>query len=260
METFDMVIRKIHNNINVLNKLMTRWFLRGNRILCEGIRAIVNKNRHHCIKLEIDPSELISKDQLYIIFLARKAIGYLFLTPITVVSVIISLMHNTNEDGTIQKLSELLLDPLLINFPGKVKDYLMEKAESEAGKIKSTIETAIKAFDEYLRDLESTGVITELHPTQTQRNAYRRHFSQLMLESFKKAEEESVLLSIVSRSILLYGRKSIDYVYGPDGKPNRVEIPLHSHGTEMEFPRLEKIDCFGLNYMIQIWRAEQIKT
>ena len=81
-----------------------------------------------------------------------------------------------------------------------------------------------------------------------------------MSESFKEAEKKSVILSLVSKSVLLYGRKSINYVYGSDGKSNRMEIPLHSHGTEMEIPQLENIDPFGLEYMIRIFRAEQIKT
>ncbi len=136
----------------------------------------------------------------------------------------------------------------------------MQKAEGESGKTKTTIETALKTFDEYLDDLKETGVIPELHPTQTQRDAHHRHFSRLMLESFKEAEKKSVLLPLVSKSVLLYGRKSINYVYGSDGKSNRMEIPLHSHGTEMEIPRFENIDPFGLEYMIRIFRAEQIKT
>ena len=260
MDIFDSVIGGLYKNESVLNKLLTRWFLRGDRILCEGIRAVVNKAHDHSMLLEIDPSELVSIDQLHIVFLARKAIGYLFFKPVTAASVIISLMHNTNEDETLHQLGTLFFDPLLLNFPGKVKDYLMQKAESESGKTKTTIETALKTFDEYLDDLKSTGLIPELHPTQTQRDAHRRHFSRLMSESFKEAEKKSVILSLVSKSVLLYGRKSINYVYGLDGKSNRMEIPLHSHGTEMEIPRFENIDHFGLDYMIRIFRAEQIKA
>ena len=37
---FDSVIRGLCKNKKVFNKLLTRWFLRGDRILCEGIRAV----------------------------------------------------------------------------------------------------------------------------------------------------------------------------------------------------------------------------
>jgi len=260
MGIFDSVIRGLYKNKKVFSKLLTKWFLRGDRILCEGIRAVVNKASDRNMLLQIDPSELVSMDLVHIVFLARKGIGYLFFNPVTAASVIISLMHHTNEDETLHQLGTLFFDPLLLNFPGKVKDYLIQQAESESGKAKTTIETALKTFDEYLDDLKSTGVIPELHPTQTQRDAHRRHFSRLMSESFKEAEKESVILSLVSKSVLLYGRKSINYVYGPDGKSNRMEIPLHSHGTEMEIPRFQNIDPFGLDYMLRIFRAEQIKA
>ena len=260
MDIFDSVIREISKNNNVLKKLLTRWFLRGDRVLCEGIRAVVNMAHDHNMLLEIDPSELVSIDLVHIVFLARKTIGYLFFKPVTAASVIISLMHHTNEEATLQQLGTLFFDPLLLNFPGKVKDYLIQQAESKSGKAKKTIETALEIFDEYLDDLKSTWVIPELHPSQAQRDAHRRHFSRLMSESFKEAEKKSVILSLVSKSVLLYGRKSINYVYGPNGKSNRMEIPLHSHGTEMEFPRLENIDPFGLDYMLRIFRAEQIKA
>lgn len=260
MDIFDSVIQGLRKNNKVLNKLMTRWFLRGDRILCEGIRAVVNNARDDNMLLQIDPSELVSMEPLHIVFLARKTIGYLFFNPITAASVIISMMHHTNDDETLQQLGTLLFDPLLLNFSGKVKGYLIKQVESEPGEAKTTIETALKAFDEYLDDLKSTGGILELHPSQAQRDAHRRHFFRLMSESFKEVEKKSVLLSLVSKSVLLYGRKSINYVYDIDGKSNRMEVPLHSHGTEMEIPRLQIIDPFGLDYMLRIFRAEQIKA
>jgi hypothetical protein len=168
-------------------------------------------------------------------------------------------MRHTSDDETLKQLNTLLFEPLLLNFPGKVKDYLIRRADSESGKTKTAIETTIKIFKDYLDDLKSTGVIPELHPPQTQRDAYQRHFSRLMSESLKEAEKESVFFSLVSKSVLLYGRKSIDYVYRPDGQSTRMETPLQSHGTEIEFPRLENIDPFGLDYMLRVFRVEQLK-
>lgn len=260
MGIFDSVIRELCKNNNILNKLLTRWFLRGDRVLCEGIREVVNNAHKQTMLLKIDPSELASTDLVRIVFLARKAIGYLFFKPVTAASIIISLMHLTNDEEILQQLGTLFFDPLLLNFPGKVRDFLIQQAKSESGKAKTTIEAALKNFDEYMDDLKSTGIIRELHPSQAQRDAYRRHFSRLMQESLKEAEKESVLLSMVSKSVLLYGKKSINYIYGPDGKSNRMEIPLQSYGTQMEFPQYEIIDPYGLDYMLRIFRAEKIKT
>ena len=60
--------------------------------------------------------------------------------------------------------------------------------------------------------------------------------------------------------VLLYGRRSINYVYGADGEPTRTEIPLKGHSVEMEFPRAERLDPFGLDYTLRVFRAEQIRA
>lgn len=123
--------------------------------------------------------------------------------------------------------------------------------------LRQWLKRAIKAFEGYIEGLKSTGNIPELHPSQENREVYRRRFLSQMSEAMKNAEKESVFLSLVSKSVLLYGRKSIDYVYDPDGEARRMEMPLKRFGTEMELPRLENIDPYGLDYMIRIFRAEQ---
>ncbi len=109
-------------------------------------------------------------------------------------------------------------------------------------------------------DLKSAGTISELHPSESQREAYRRYLSRLMSKSYKDAQEKSVLLSFAKKSVLLYGSKSIDYVYSSDGQSKRMEIPLQSFGTDIKFPRMQNIDPFGMDYMLGVFRVEQIKT
>jgi hypothetical protein len=99
-----------------------------------------------------------------------------------------------------------------------------------------------------------------LHPTETQREAHLRHFSSQLAESYKAAEAQSVFLSVVSKSVLLYGRKSISYMYGSDGQTKRMELPLQSHGTEIEFPRMQYLDPFGLDYMLRIFEVIAISV
>ena len=136
----------------------------------------------------------------------------------------------------------------------------MQQSGLESVKVKATIDQALKAIDNYLEDLRSVGNLAALHPGEAQREAHHRHFSRLMAESWKAAEARSVFLNLVSKSILLYGRKSISYVDGSDGQSHRMEIPLQSHGTEMEFPRMEHLDPFGLDYMLRIFRNERFNA
>lgn len=260
MEVFNSAAREILSIKALISKLLTRWFLRGDRVLCDGVHTIIGAHHGKDLPLEIDPAELKPADFVHILFVARKAIGYLFVQPISAASVLISLMGNTTDDEVLKELGVLLFDPLLLNFTGKVREYVVQRSGLESVKVKATIDQALKAIDNYLEDLRSVGNLAALHPGEKQREAHHRHLSRLMAESWKVAQAQSVFLNLVSKSVLLYGRKSISYVCGSDGQSRRMEIPLQSHGTEMEFPRMHYLDPFGLDYMLRIFRNERFNA
>lgn len=260
MEVFDSAAREILSNKALISKVLTRWFLRGERVLCDGVHTIIGAQQGNDLPLEIDPAQLKPADFVHILFVARKAIGYLFTQPISAATILISLMRNTTDDEVLTELGALLFDPLLLNFTGKAIEYVVQQSGLESVKVKATIDQALKAVENYLEDLRSVGNLAALHPGETQREAHHRHFSRLMAESWKAAEAQSVFLKLVSKSVLLYGRKSISYVYDSDGQSHRMEIPLQSHGTEMEFPRMEYLDPFGLDYMLRIFRNERFNA
>jgi hypothetical protein len=260
MEVFDSAVSEILSNKVLSSKILTRWFLKGAQVLCDAVHAIVGTYHGNGLLLEIDVTELNPSDSGHILFIARKVIGYLFIQPISVASVLISLIRNAADDKVLKELGALLFDPLLLNYTGKARDYVIKQSGIESGKVKVTIDSALKAIDTYLEDLRSVGHLPALHPSEAQREAYNRHFSQLMAESWKAAEAKSVFLNLISKSVLLYGKKSISYVYGSDGQPHRQEIPLQSHGSEMEFARMQTLDPVGMDYMLRVFRNEQLKT
>jgi hypothetical protein len=257
LKPFESVTHELFKNQdNLLNLLMTRWFMKGDRVLCEGINSVLEHAIEHDLILRIEQSELDSNDPLCFLFVARKSIGYLFSAPVTAASIIISLVENAPSQEVINNLTTLLFDPLVMNYPGKVIDYLKEIGDVPE-KVTVGIKAVLKYYDDYIKNISAARKIPELRPSQSHRDAYNRHFSQLMADQMRKAEEESKLLSLFSKSVLLYGRTSIDYIFDPDGKSRRIEIPLQSHSTEMEFPRLGIIDPFGLDYMLRVFRIER---
>jgi hypothetical protein len=258
MEAFDSAARAILSNKALLSKVLTRWFLSGDRGLYDGVQTIVDAHDGNDLPLEIDPAELRPADFMRMRFVARKAIGYLFLQPLSAATVLISLMRNTTDDEVLTELGTLLLNPLLLNFTGKVREYIRQQSGLESAQVKATIDQALKAIDNYLEELGSVGNLAALHPGAAQREAHHRHFSQRMTESWKAAKAQSVFLDLVSTSVLLYGRTAIRYLDGADGQPRRVEIPLQSHGTEMEVPRMAHLDPFGLDYMLRTFKAERL--
>lgn len=256
----DSAVSTIRESTTLLSKVITRWFLRGDQVLCEAVHEIVSAHYNDDLHIEIDESELEPADYVHILFIAHKAIGYYFMKPITAASIVISLMRLAPDDETLNALGGLLLDPLLLNYTGGMRDYVAEQAGRESGKVKEAIENALASIEQYLEVLRTTPELPALYAGQSQRESYRRHMSESMAESMKAAEKKSIFLSMVSRSTLLYGRKSINYIYGGDGEPHRMEIPLTSHGVSMEYPRMDYIDPYGLNYMLRIFRAERFRT
>ena len=80
-----------------------------------------------------------------------------------------------------------------------------------------------------------------------------------MRKTQKDAEKQSVLLSLVHRSVLLYGRRSITYVQEPGGKRRPVSMDMHSISHSFELPRSEIIDPVGLSVMLLTFRSARRK-
>ena len=257
---FDRTADKILTNKTLLSRVTTRWFLNGAPALCESVEKIVRKSHNDTLSIDIDTSELPTKDFKHIVFVARKAVGYLFTKPITATSILISLMRLAPDDETQKCLGELLFDPLLINYPGSVREYVEAQARQETGKVKATLDKALTELTAYLETLSNVPVLAALHPGQAHGEAYNRYAGELFEASMQEAEKHSVFFHLVSKSTLLYGRKSINYVHGFGGSPRRMEMPMKSYSREMEFPRMEHLDEHGLNYMLRVFRAERWRT
>lgn len=260
LETFDSVISQLlkTENIDILNRLSTRWLMSGERVLCQSISQIINHSYKSDIILSVEPSEININDPVSPIFLVRKAIGYLFFHPITVTSIIISLMKLVKDDEVMQSLNDLLFDPLLINYPKKVKEYLMEQKDVLPVKVQAVIESILNDFDDYINNLNNTPEIPELFPSQIQRDIYHSNLNRKFSESMKKAEKESVLWSLISKCTVLYGKKSIYHNYSEGEHSNRMEMPLHSHGFEVQLPRMYSFDPCGLDFLLRVYKAEVI--
>ncbi len=262
IKAFDSVVREFHKNKDELFcRLMTRWFIGGDRTLCNAVREVVQYRYgpKEKMQLRVIPVELPSKRMIHLVFLARKAIGFLFNSPVTALSIVISLFNYAEDEETTKELTKLIFDPLMINFPGYVNEYINNNYETLIETARTACDKAKEEFDQYIENLKSTDKIPELHPPQSHIDTYKRHFAREMADAMSEAEKKSVLLSLVSKSVLLYGRKSISYVYDFNDKPRRNEMELHKHGTEIEFPRVQNIDPFGLDYTLRVFRAEKFK-
>ena len=259
LKMFDSVIHEILSmGLSTLNHLLTRWFIKGDRVLCTAIREILESVHGNQMKLEIDPKALPNNDPITFILLAHKAIGYLFFKPVTASSIIVSLLRVAKDDAAMKDLEELLLDPILMNYPGSVPDFLECQVSKEPENVSAFIKSVMARFDKYMENIRGIGEIPELLPALKQREAYTRNFNRQMSASYKQAMKGSIVEMIATKSVILYGRSSINYVQQGTSGPSRMEIPMQAHSVEMEFPRRHNLDPFGLEYMLRLFRAERL--
>jgi hypothetical protein len=234
--------------------VLISWLLSGNRALCEGLSGLLRGDDLSGTPLNIALAEfhLSPVQQL---FLCRKAIGFFFLQPVTAASILISVLRAC-DDEVAGEVRSLLFEPLLLNYGGTIREYF--NGIDPEDRAWPHVKTAIELQERYLTDLRSAGTIKELHPSEHERQIEHLRFHDDMQKAHKEAQKASVLLSLVRRSVLLYGKRSITYVEGPGKERRPVEMELKSHGVTIEMPRMEIVDPRGLDYMLRVFRVERL--
>lgn len=249
-------LHALQKDDDLRNKATTRWLLGGEPALCKAAEFVVGGGHGANPILEVDTNELDPPSPVKVLFLAKKVAGYLFLSPTSAASMLVSLMRRTDDAALLGHLANLLLDPILLNFPGKPRSYVEERRNDGSQLFQRAITQALNALEEHFVELRSIGTLPELHPSEAQREAHYRHHAREMTESVEKAQRKSPFFGLFTRQNLLYGRKSIAYIYDGDGAAHRQEIPLKEHSFTYEYPRIAELDPLGLEYQLMMFRAE----
>jgi len=259
INAFDNFIFEVQSgDLDTLNYMLTRWFIKGDRVLCMAIEEIIGKHGYEP-PLKVHLETLPNTNRATFTFLARKAIGYLLLKPVSVSSIIISLLRNTKDQGLMSMLGDLLLNLVLLDYPGSVKKFLESRQSKEPEHVKEVIESVLSRLELYLEKIRGIGEIPELWPALKQREAYMRNFSRQVLESYEEANKDSVFSSIFTEQVILYGRSATIYVGQPHSTSSRMEVPMQEHSVEMEFPGRYNFDPFGMDYTRRVFRGERLR-
>jgi hypothetical protein len=256
MPAFDDAGRYIRANASVLSRVLIDWFSSAEPTLCQAIVVIIDTNRGEDVPLDIDGRAVSAMGSQASVFLARKAIGYLFHKPIAAASVLVALLRLPLEETSRIALTDLLTDALLLNYGGELRTFIDQLAASETGKARESLVSAQAANDAYVAGLRSVGNVPALHPSVRQRWEYQKRLSEEAAASYKAAESRSPLLSAIPKRILLYGKGSVDYVYSDGAQPRRIETPLIHFSMQVETPRMDVVDPVGLEIMLHRFKGE----
>ncbi|PWR00604.1 hypothetical protein [Leucothrix pacifica] len=242
------------NKDTYLSELVTRWLLSRNAALGRFCCDLFDISRTREVAIQCDLSQLSGENTNAHLFLTKKACGWLFIKQFSAISFIASLIDSAPEEQ-LEEISGIVFDPLLISYPGGVKEYLENMPSDSSEKMQNFTASVLEKLDEYHDGLDQVSGIKEMRTSEAQRHAYSRHYHKMMSEMHDGVREESAFLSMIKESVLLYGTNSIHYMYH-SGEKHRQESQMQKVSTKFEFPSLELIDPHGLNFQIRRFRLE----
>lgn len=257
IEDFNSFAREwIEKHRNAAGETIALWLASGKRKLCVAVSDLLSEGGLRGTPLTIDICKLgLSPTRQY--FMCSKAIGYLFMQPVTAASILVSTLRTADAELA-NAVIELLFDPLLVCFGGGTLEYL--EGLPEVDKAHGHVTEVISRAREYLAGLNAAGVVKELHPSEYQRQLERIRDANLSREIRKKAHERSIFHDIVHKSVLLHGNSSVTFVEGVNGERRPMHMKMHSYSTTAEWPRMETVDPVGLDIVLRKFRAGQLKS
>ncbi|MGK2912073.1 MAG: hypothetical protein ACSLE1_20065 [Sphingobium sp.] len=237
-----------------LTQVVMGWLLSLDANLGAATMSLVGD--HHGDKplvLQLDGSTLDLPDSDRIL-LAHRAIGWLFMHPITAASLVVGLLNGASHAAA-NTIADLLFDPLLINFSGSLGDWLAERAKDDSEPAQPILTKLVARLEAYIHGLRGPGRIRELRPSERERLIENHRQHESMRQAHKQAEKKSIFMSVVSRQVLLYGTRSISYFEGPGGEKQRNEMKMHSFSHSIESPRLDILEPFDLDLTLRVFRT-----
>lgn len=237
-----------------LSRTIMGWLLACNPNLGRATMALVG-DHHGDAPLVLDSSSAaVSLDDPERLLLAHRAIGWLFVHPVTAASLVVGLLDGAGGDAQ-RTIAKLLFDPLLINFSGSVGDWIAEQAKVPGHPSQAILNDLVTRLEAYIERLRAPGRIKELRPSERERLIENHRQQESMRRAYKASEKTSILASLATRQVLLYGTRSISYFKGMGGKQERSEMKMHSFSHSIESPRLDILEPFDLDYMLRVFRA-----
>lgn len=235
------------------SRVVVQWLLLGMTSLCDGLAKAIRSRDQEGPALDIRTEDLAITPSAQV-FLCRKAIGWFFFKPTTAASVLVSVLRICNTETALE-VQNLLVHILLLNYSG-IRNYLESLAPDDAAK--DRVDQALAENDAYIEALRTVPLIKELQPSEHHRRIERLRMSDQMRDANKQAHNQSVFFSMAKHSVLLYGNRSLSFIKDGTDALRPVEMDLKPFGFSFEMPRMEIVDPIGLDYILRIFRTEEM--
>lgn len=252
---FDSFSHSLLKNQQVLGSTLVKWLNSNQSSLWRAAFDLIGVLDEPKITLQ-DKDFLLFGD-LDFVFLSRKVVGWFYQNEVFATEFLLQIMEFCSSEEALQALAELMYDTLLMSY-SSVGDVL-EKFHSEREELNAIFDELIQHIKSYHKGLGDTP-FKEMQASLSWKEAFYLKRQKEQEVANKKAQEQSVFLNLVSKQVLLYGRKTISYIDSGGGKLHRQESPLSSFSHSFEIPRLSFIDPHNLDFRLRTLRNEARKV
>lgn len=253
LEHFDRFLRELFSGeAERRDRVFVRWMIGDVQRLAQGC-ADALRGREMAgepISLGLRTQGLTERQAVR---LCKRAVGYFFVQPVTAASILVAVLRE-GPPQAVEAAGALLFDPLLINYGGKTRDYLLTIGGYDPAH--AAIQQALARTDAYVEALRSVGDIKELRPPELHLIIAQRLHQETMRKARKEADERSAFKDIFTNSLILHGPKFRSWRVGPDGKRQAFDMVLQTHGFSVELPRTEVVDPVDLDYRLRRYCLE----
>ncbi|UYG06679.1 hypothetical protein [Halomonas sp. M4R1S46] len=244
----------IRNQEKSLHRLVTKWLKSGDLLLGRAVHDLIQDSPSNNIELSVD-SNLIEKANNELKFLSRKAIGWLFTSPTSAASFVLSLHEHASTEVK-KEINELFYELLLLSYTEEVREYLENIWSKKSEEAHSISKELTSRLDAYFEELKSASRRKELTAPEKNIELYWKEFGRLV-EKAKDEGKKSIFEEICTVQHLLYGNTTISHIYDASGQAHRSEVPMQTVSHSSQLPRMTVIDPIGLDIQLRTFRLER---
>lgn len=244
----------ICENSDLLNKIVTRWFLSQKLNLWESASDIITSNQIKSLHLDISWVNNFKEEDS--IFLTKKAIGWLYIHEDLILNFIIDILNCIKNLEIVLQILDLAFQHVIINYEPQhvafffdLKNYTEEETKNRIIGLKTqheTIYTDIKQAN----DLKELACPLE-HSRLIQ---YKRHRENEKIN--KSADAQSAFADIFTKRVMLYGETHIHIANIGNNDTTLQENALSSFSYNMSLPLQYFTDPILLEYQRRIFINE----
>lgn len=258
LTTIDSTLYLISESEPLSNYFITKWLLSPNYVLQRNCSCIINNRYKDNKTITVDTTLLeLSKNNLCL-FLSQKVCGWLYYSPVSVISYIFSLLDVVKVKKEKEEIIKLLFKNIFLNYPNTFQNFIENNKKSFTSNIKKISTNLVKQYQEFSKNNEIEQTILELQPSITQREKYYKYQCDINDEITQKAHKNSLLGQIATTTVSLYGNSSLYYVNSLDGNQKILQkTPFHKFSHLTELPLESVVDNSSWEYLLFSYRVQE---